>query len=146
MTETINERIARCRKLANLTQTETAEKMGMKCSTYSQMERKGSISTDRLLILSHIFNVSPITLLFGTDIDSNDNKSTGNTLNLEPQNEIKPALSQNGDFYENNFKSAPFIVSHKEENILKILRNLPKNSRDEIIEFINQKYQESKKK
>ena len=146
MTETINERIARCRKLANLTQTETAEKMGMKCSTYSQMERKGSISTDRLLILAHIFNVSPNTLLFGTDIDSNDNKTTGNTLNLEPQNEIKPALSQSGDFYENKFKSAPFIVSHKEENILKILRNLPKSARDEVIEFINQKYQESKKK
>ena len=39
MGDTINERIALYRKMANLTQTEAAEKMGMKYSTYSQMER-----------------------------------------------------------------------------------------------------------
>ena len=47
MDKLINQRIALYRKMANLTQTEVAEKMGMKCSTYSQMERKGSISSER---------------------------------------------------------------------------------------------------
>ena len=40
MSETINQRIALYRKIANLTQTQAAEKLGMKCSTYSQMERR----------------------------------------------------------------------------------------------------------
>ena len=57
MDKSINQRIILYRKMANLTQTEVAEKMGMKCSTYSQMERKGSISTERLLALADIFGV-----------------------------------------------------------------------------------------
>ena len=32
------------------------------------------------------------------------------------------------------------------KNILKILRNLPKSDYDEVIEFINKKYKESKEK
>ena len=55
----VNRRIALYRKMANLTQTEVAEKMGMKCSTYSQMERKGSISTERLLTICKILGVTP---------------------------------------------------------------------------------------
>ena len=63
MAYTINQRVAIYRKMANLTQTEAAERLGMKCSTYSQMERKGNISVDKLMAIAEVFGVNPAVLL-----------------------------------------------------------------------------------
>ena len=139
MSETINQRIALYRKLANLTQTEAAEKMGMKCSTYSQMERKGSISAERLLALADIFGVKPDVLLYDTKF-----QSPGQVNFLSNESATGSQLRQSVPFSDTNFGPSPFIVTHKEESIIKILRNLPKSDYDEIIGMINQKYKESK--
>ena len=139
MSETINPRIALYRKLANLTQTEAAEKMGMKCSTYSQMERKGSISAERLLALADIFGVKPDVLLYDTKF-----QSPGQVNFLSNESATGSQLRQSVPFSDTNFGPSPFIVTHKEESIIKILRNLPKSDYDEIISLINQKYKESK--
>lgn len=141
MSETINQRIALYRKLANLTQTEAAEKMGMKCSTYSQMERKGSISAERLLALADIFGVKPDVLLYDTKF-----QSPGQVNFLSNESATGSQLRQSVPFSDTNFGPSPFIVTHKEESIIKILRNLPKSDYDEIISLINQKYKESKNK
>ena len=138
MDKSINRRIAIYRKMANLTQTEVAEKMGMKYSTYSQMERKGSISSERLLALSKILGVSTEMLLYdipagGVKLDFSGTETTAKTLN------------QNNNPFGND-GPAPFIATHKEESIIKILRNLPKSDYDEVVGFINQKYKESKNK
>lgn len=138
MDKSINRRIAIYRKMANLTQTEVAEKMGMKYSTYSQMERKGSISSERLLALSKILGVSTEMLLYdlpagGVKLDFSGTETTAKTLN------------QNNNPFRND-GPAPFIATHKEESIIKILRNLPKSDYDEVVGFINQKYKESKNK
>ncbi len=137
MAESINRRIARCRKLADLTQTEAAEKMGMKCSTYSQMERKGNISADRLLKLAQIFGVHPDELLY-------EKKSTAPTVSADTLSETTashPSVIQPDEFDDGR---PVFIISKKEENLLKIIRNLPKNARDDVIAFIEQKYRENK--
>lgn len=137
MAESINRRIARCRKLADLTQTEAAEKMGMKCSTYSQMERKGNISADRLLKLAQIFGVHPDELLY-------EKKSTAPTVSADTLSETTashPSAIQPDEFDDGR---PVFIISKKEENLLKIIRNLPKNARDDVIAFIEQKYRENK--
>ena len=139
MSETISQRIALYRKLANLTQTEAAEKMGMKCSTYSQMERKGSISAERLLALADIFGVKPDVLLYDTKF-----QSPGQVNFLSNESATGSQLRQSVPFSDTNFGPSPFIVTHKEESIIKILRNLPKSDYDEIIGLINQKYKESK--
>lgn len=139
MSETINQRIALYRKLANLTQTEAAEKMGMKCSTYSQMERKGSISTERLLALADIFGVKPDVLLYDTKF-----QSPGQVNFFSNESATGSQLRQSVPFSDKNFGPSPFIVTHKEESIIKILRNLPKSDYDDIISLINQKYKESK--
>lgn len=141
MGETINQRIALYRKLANLTQTEAAEKMGMKCSTYSQMERKGSISTERLLALADIFGVKPDVLLYDTKA-----QSAGQINFSSTESSSVSQLHQSIPFSDTNFGPSPFIVTHKEESIIKILRNLPKTDYDEIISLIDRKYKESKKK
>lgn len=141
MNETINQRIALYRKLANLTQTEAAEKMGMKCSTYSQMERKGSISAERLLALSEIFGVKPDVLLYDTSSQSSEAVDFSGAESASGQH-----LHQSVPFSDATLGPSPFIVTHKEENIIKILRNLPKPDYDEVISLIDRKYKESKKK
>lgn len=139
MDRKINQRIALYRKMANLTQTEVAEKMGMKCSTYSQMERKGAISTDRLLVLADILGVTPEMLLYDAPVSKKLDFSAAET--------VTSSLNQNKDpFGKAPFSPAPFIPTHKEESIIKILRNLPKPCYDEVVTFINQKYKESKNK
>ena len=138
MAESINRRIARCRKLADLTQTEAAEKMGMKCSTYSQMERKGNISADRLLKLAQIFGVHPDELLY-------EKKNTSSTPSEAPAASA-PAFPSAPIIHQDDYEDGRpvFIISKKEENLLKIVRNLPKSVRDEVISFIEQKYRENK--
>ena len=139
MDRSINRRIALYRKMANLTQTEVAEKMGMKCSTYSQMDRKGSISTERLLVLADILGVTPEMLLYETTM--------AKKLDFSAAETVTSSLNQNKDpFGKAPFSPAPFIPTHKEESIIKILRNLPKSYYDEVVTFINQKYKESKSK
>ena len=144
MTETINERIARFRKLSNLTQAETAEKLGIKCSTYSQMERKGKISTDTLMRLSEVLGVSPFKLLYGDD--RKEEHTVGSlpyTFEDVPQNRL--FLHQGTEYYNNLYDNkSDYIPTRKEENIMKIIHFLPKKSKEEVYEFVYKKYKESK--
>lgn len=135
----VNQRIALYRKMANLTQTEVAEKMGMKCSTYSQMERKGKINTERLLALSKILGVTPEMLLYEAPHNVK--------LDFSGTETFASTLSQNNNPFKNEGHGpAPFIATHKEESIIKILRNLPKPYYDKVVKFIDQQYKESKNK
>ena len=61
--ETVNQRITRLRKAANLTQCEMAELLGLKETTYSQRERTGKIDSEFLIKLSEINQLS----IFPTD-------------------------------------------------------------------------------
>lgn len=137
MSDSINQRIALYRKLANLTQTEAAEKLGMKCSTYSQMERKGSISADKLIALADIFGVTPETLLYDPPARGYLNFTPNESLGREQVRQPEPTITTDPSY---------FVVTHKEESIVKILRNLPRDDYEEIIGLINEKYQTSKKK
>ncbi|MBQ6847625.1 MAG: helix-turn-helix transcriptional regulator [Clostridia bacterium] len=67
----VNERIRICRKQRGLTQTQMSKVLGIKTSTYSQMERKGIITCEVLKVLSEAFGVSPIYLLYGTETENN---------------------------------------------------------------------------
>ena len=128
MSNEINKRITMYRKLLGLSQLKTAELMNMKSSTYSQMERGGSITCDRLLQLAEIFDVSPQYLLCGKNETKPDLLHTDIKIDgVEPT--VKPLL----------------VLSKKEENFIKILRFLSKDDKKEIIEFLETKYNESRK-
>ena len=58
----VNYRIYNYRKKYGYTQAQLGKMLGLKTSTYSQMERKGNIDTDILKKLAEIFNVSVISL------------------------------------------------------------------------------------
>ena len=61
---TVNQRIAAFRKKLHYSQGAVAEMIGMKGSTYSQMERRGTVSAERLLKLARVFDIPPEMLLY----------------------------------------------------------------------------------
>lgn len=130
MFDTINERVAHYRKLANLNQAQAAERMGMKLSTYSQMERVGNISAERIIKLAQIFGVDTSILLFGEPdrvpikISNPPNEPIGTIKQTEP---VLPPIAE------------PFILTNKEKSIITIIRNFKKRERDEVIAFIESK-------
>lgn len=136
--KTVNERIAQYRRLANLTQTDMAEKLGIKCSTYSQMERKGIVSAERLYQMAEIFGVSPCELFNGEEPCKNNILSTqplaDNPATLVFQQPPMPEI-----------KKEIFTVTKKEENLIKIIRNLSKPNYDKTMKFIEEIYKEDKK-
>lgn len=67
----INKRIRTLRKLRDLTQAETANILGMKLSTYSQMERKGNIPASVLKRIAEIFNTDIYYILYGKEKSEN---------------------------------------------------------------------------
>ncbi len=74
MEESINQRIRRYRKRAALTQSQLGEMLGIKTSTYSQMERKGKITCDVLLRLAKVLNVDATVLLLGENTFETESK------------------------------------------------------------------------
>ena len=64
---TINKRIIHYRKLAGYSQSDMAEAMGMKETTYAQQERKGTLSATFVIKVSRILNIDINTLFFGEE-------------------------------------------------------------------------------
>ncbi len=131
----VNERIIKCRKLANLTQTDMAEKLNIKCSTYSQMERKGIVSAERLFEMSKIFGVSPCHLYYGTEPCKEEILASLPETPVSVLKQPEPIVP----------KKEIFVVTKKEENLLKIIRNFSKANYDKTIKFIEDTYKEEKK-
>ncbi len=125
----VNQRIAKCRKLANLTQTDVAEKLGIKCSTYSQMERKGLVTAERLFEMSKIFGVTPCYLYDGKE-----------PCREEAIKIKEPAMSVMSQPAIEKPKAEIFTVTKKEESLIKILRSFSKEDYAKTISFINELY------
>ncbi len=97
----INERIRNIRKLLGYSQSDIAEMLGKKSSTYSQCERHGVITCDMLISLAEIFQVDVKVLLFGE----------------HPENKPDPILPPP--------PPPEPIFTTTEKNVIKIIRNLP---------------------
>ena len=75
MSYEINKRIAHYRKLMGKTQAEVAELLDMNLSTYSQCERKGNISAERVKKIAEALNISAVTLITGKEPERKTNES-----------------------------------------------------------------------
>lgn len=126
--DSVNERIVKYRNIAKQTQTEVAEKLGIKCSTYSQLERKGIVSADRLFKLSEIFGVSPCMLYKGEEPCKNTD-----TAVLKSPEPVFP-------------KPEVFVATKKEQNIIKIIREFDKSDYNRVMELIQEIRAEKKNK
>ena len=140
MSSEINQRVRKCRKEKKIKQYQVAEKMGLKITTYSQMEREGNISGERLVLLAEILGVSTEYLLYGKE--NNDD-----TLNFSKTSEKEPNLFKEPSFYNNENNSDDddyFPVTPNEISIITILRNFPKDVKKEVISYIEKRYKETK--
>ena len=66
----INARITSLRKLREYKQADVAELLGMKTSTYSQMEQRGNITAEMVIRLSELFDIDPREILYGEDYET----------------------------------------------------------------------------
>ena len=126
MNNEINKRIAHYRKLAGFSQTQVAEMLGLKISTYSQRERVGDISAECLKKLSVILDVSAEILLFGEE-----KKAEAILPKPKPEPEVKFEPEQNA---EPNL--TPVLLDRKEKDIITMYRNVRKSKKQEMYESI----------
>ena len=114
MDKSINQRVAYYRKRQRLTQTQVAQMMGIKMSTYSQCERRGNISGERLIKLAEILGVSCEILLYGE-------KNKNSTPPEPPTPETE-------------------YFTNKEQSLIKVLRTLTDKKRQAIFKITELTY------
>ncbi len=126
---TINQRIAVFRKLCGFSQAKMAEFMEMNTSTYSQMERRGKISSDMIIKLSEVLGVEPVELILGTEHKKQESAiadSRGDKTERKTDN--PPKLPQPPE--------GLYRLTNREQNIIKIFRASSKQKQDDICDFI----------
>lgn len=111
MSESINERIAKYRRFRGYSQKDMAELIGVNLTTYSQRERSGKVTCDFLIKVAYFLNVNILTLLYGTDI--------------EP-------FTDDEEF--------SLKLSHTEIDHIKMLRNISRENKKEILELTYNKF------
>lgn len=149
MNNEINSRIAKYRKLACLTQAQTAEKLGMKCSTYSQMERKGNIKAQIIEQLAKIFNIDPCVLIFGEEFNTKPEPPviTEKPPIVEPLPPKNATLTQSDPVIKLPIPEVDFdTLSHKEQSFIKIYRSLSKEDKADVNAYFEAKYKKTKRK
>lgn len=117
----INKKVKELRKKRGYIQQQIAEILGMKTSTYSQMERSGKIPVQIILKLADVFNVEAIEIM--------DPENSG--LMIDPSNKPFAKLAQDAvkseDFFEEKL-----VLTNREENAIIMLRNLSAEDREKI--------------
>ena len=129
----INKRISQYRKLAGYTQQTAAEALKIKKNTYARMELHGNPTPEMLVKLAALYRVSPNLLLFGVD--------GGETEDLRKPKEPN-RLSDNFPIFS---REPDLVLTVNEKNCIKACRELSKEQRDEVMAYINNLYNNSKK-
>ena len=130
----INQRIKKYRKEKKLNQKITAELLGVKHSTYSQMERKGGIHIDIAIKLAKIFEVDPDLIIYG------ERKTLDFSPIIPPKKLTANEPKEIDKLFENNF-----TLTNREKDAISIIRNVTPEDREEIYEFIGNKFINRKK-
>ena len=124
MSETINKRIRRLRKAKGYTQADVAKLLNLKISTYSQMERKGNINSDKITKLSEVLDTKPLVLLYGEDYCEHPKEKTAELIE-EKESKI-------------DIPEIPFIVTSNlyEKMTVIAMRRLSPQDNKEIYNFV----------
>ena len=139
MPDSINERIRKYRIAKKIKQSELGEKLGLKCSTYSQMERKGTISVEMALKIADILEIDPALIIYGNE--------TGDRLEFTPIKPQKVVANAPRTAIEELYGEPkkkehdgefPFKLSNTEKNIISVYHNLSKSKQKQIREFIDE--------
>ena len=124
----INQRIKDLRVSRNVPQKEMAELLGVKVSTYSQMERKGTIPAEKLKRIANFFCVDYAVLLDG------EIPKTTPTLNRDVRmlcdiitKELEKQMKSRYCFLHN--------FSNVELEFIRMITCLPKKKRTAVYEY-----------
>ena len=138
MPDSINERIRKYRIAKKLKQSELGEKLGLKCSTYSQMERKGTISVEMALKIAKILEIDPGLIIYGNE--------TENKLEITPIKPQKVVANAPRTAIEELYGEPkkkehdgefPFKLSNTEKNVITAYHYLTKPEQKEVRVFID---------
>ena len=130
---TVNERIRFLRKLKNYTQEQMGEFFGIKTSTYSQRERKGSFTAEDVKIVCEVFRVDPNVIVFGKPHPKQE------MTDLEKEKleaEIEEKYRQKYEKYES--------ITLKDIKMLQLINLLNRKKRDMVHEFAYSLYKQDK--
>lgn len=133
METTVNERIKEARKAKNYTQSQAGELIGMKCSTYSQMERQGNISVEMALALAKILGADPFYIIFGKPKEKLIPDFTPVPSEVLTANEPESFLEKikNGE--------DELILTHQEKNFIKNYRLLNDTDKLDVRKYLENK-------
>ena len=119
----INKRIKYYRTKRGISQRAVADALDLKLSSYSQCERKGQITAERLKIIAKVLQIDVINLL--TDVEEiPDISEPDKPPIIDPEN--------------------PHNLTKKEKRFIDKLRSLPKEAQDEVIEQIQEIYKRNR--
>lgn len=128
----VNDRIKEMRKKCHYTQAQVAELLKLKCSTYSQMERKGSISVEMAKRIAEILDVDSDYIIYG--------ESGSQKLDFSPIPQTVLKASDRNTFLEQiRNGEEQLILSVKEKNIIKNFRTLSEEDKKEFLDFLKNK-------
>ena len=119
---TINEKIYDFRRSAHLTQSQLADLLGIKHSTYSQMERYGTVSVEMLTRIATVLGKNP-----------SDFFAAEPTGMAQPE----PMIANENDM--------EFIMTHNDRVVVKMYHFLPKEAKDKVMAFMNEQYHAARK-
>lgn len=142
MPSSINERIRKYRKEKKYSQGQLAAKLGIKTSTYSQMEREGNITADMVLKIAAVLKIEPSLIFLGVSVaPQKPSTLTFHSPNIIEEKlygpQTEPVITCEPKKEEQEDKNdLPFTLSNTEKSIITIYHDLPKAQQKEIREFI----------
>ena len=134
--KSINQRIAEIRTERGFTQQHLADALSLKLSSYSQLEREGTISAIRLLIIAKTLNVHPMDLLVGEnerelyDIkfpyenERNPFEPSENTLMARQHNIFEPIELPLNEWEKANFKTIHQLKNEYKTQVFELANSL----------------------
>ncbi|MBQ6825343.1 MAG: helix-turn-helix transcriptional regulator [Clostridia bacterium] len=132
----INRRVRERREELGYTQKEVAELIGMKQNAYSQMEKEGNISAQRIMNLAVVLKTTTQYLLYGNKENIFDIQAGAKT-NLT-FNEPAPKFDAVDPLIE--------TITNREKNAIKMLRNIKQEDREEVYRIIKEFHDKKFKK
>ncbi len=124
----VNQRIARYRKLSEMTQAQVADAIGLKRNTYARMEKYGTPSPEILKKLAKLFNVSVAMIVIGTE-----------------ENPYAPPPEKKLVFKQPSFLDV-LPMSEREIKAIQMFRRLDEEDKNKIIEIFDKFYDENANK
>lgn len=145
MDKEINARIKHYRNLKKMTQEELGMALGMKCSTYSQMERRGKITVDMAKAIAKILDVDSDVIIYGNPIDFTPIETPPLILEDSGKSNMffSPAENKEPEITV-SYKSGDLTLSVMEELIISRFRDMDSKEQQKFIDYINELSQKRK--